>query len=121
LAPLKELWGARLVPLRLDVTDPAQVAAVAHEAADIDLLINNAGAFEPTDLSSPAIVNAARLEMEVNYFGALGMVHSFADVLARRGGAIVNVGSVAGLSNVPIQPTYSASKAAQHSLTQAAR
>lgn len=34
---------------------------------------------------------------------------------------IVNVGSAAGLTNVPIQPTYSASKAAQHSLTQASR
>jgi short-subunit dehydrogenase len=34
---------------------------------------------------------------------------------------IVNVGSAAGLTNVPINPTYSASKAAQHSLTQASR
>jgi NAD(P)-dependent dehydrogenase (short-subunit alcohol dehydrogenase family) len=42
--------------------------------------------------------------------------------LARNGGgAVVNVGSAAGLTNVPFLPTYSASKAALHSLTQAAR
>ncbi len=39
----------------------------------------------------------------------------------RRGGVLVNVGSAAGLTNVPLQPTYNASKAAQHSLTQASR
>jgi short-subunit dehydrogenase len=49
------------------------------------------------------------------------MLRGFGDTLVRRGGAIVNVGSAAGLSNVPLQPTYSASKAALHSLTQASR
>jgi len=33
--------------------------------------------------------------------------------------AVVNIGSAAGLTNVPFMPTYSASKAALHSLTQA--
>jgi NAD(P)-dependent dehydrogenase (short-subunit alcohol dehydrogenase family) len=116
-----ERHGARLVPLRLDVTSAEQVAEVAGRAADVDLLVNNAGAFEPTELTGEAVLDAARREMEVNYFGALRMVRAFADTLARHGGTIVNVGSAAGLSNVPIQPTYSASKAAQHSLTQAAR
>lgn len=121
LQPLQNRWGTRVVALRLDVTDPAQVAAAADQAEGIDLLINNAGAFQPTELSSPAVLEAARREMEVNYFGALRMVQSFADALAARRGAIVNIGSVAGLSNVPIQPTYAASKAAQHSLTQGLR
>jgi NAD(P)-dependent dehydrogenase (short-subunit alcohol dehydrogenase family) len=121
LEALREHYGARLVVLRIDVTDAEQVAAAAREAGEVDLLINNAGVSEPTELTDDAIVDAARREMEVNYFGVLRMLRSFADTLARRGGAIVNVGSVAGLSNVPLQPTYSASKAAQHSLTQAAR
>jgi NAD(P)-dependent dehydrogenase (short-subunit alcohol dehydrogenase family) len=121
LEHLQHRWGARLVALRLDVTDSAQVAAAADAAADVELLINNAGAFQPTELSSPELIDAARREMEVNYFGVLHMVQSFADVLAARGGTIVNISSVAGLSNVPIQPTYAASKAAQHSLTQATR
>ena len=44
-----------------------------------------------------------------------------AEGLASRGGAVVNVSSVAGLTNFPRFPTYSASKAAIHSLTQGAR
>ena len=121
LEVLHERYGSRLVPVRLDVTNAEQVAEVARQATDVDLLFNNAGAFEPTELTSDVIVDVARHEMEVNYFGALRMLQSFADTLARRGGVIVNVGSAAGLTNVPLQPTYSASKAAQHSLTQASR
>ena len=121
LEVLRERPGARLVPLRLDVTNADQVAEVARQATDVDVLFNNAGAYEPTELTNEAIVDVARREMEVNYFGALRMLRSFADTLAQRGGVIVNVGSAAGLTNVPLNPTYSASKAAQHSLTQASR
>ena len=121
LEALTQRHGSRIVALRLDVTNADQVAEVARRATDVDLLINNAGAFQPTELTDAAIVDVARREMEVNYFGALRMLRSFADTLAQRGGVIVNVGSAAGLTNVPLQPTYSASKAAQHSLTQASR
>jgi NAD(P)-dependent dehydrogenase (short-subunit alcohol dehydrogenase family) len=121
LTELGDRHGSRLVAVRLDVTDPTQVAEAARQATDIDLLVNNAGAFEPTSLLSEAIVAMARREMEVNYFGVLRVLANFADTLVRNNGVLVNVGSVAGLTNVPIQPTYSASKAAQHSLTQAAR
>ena len=121
LAVLQERYGSRVVALRLDVTDADQVAEVAREATDVDVLINNAGAFEPTELTDEAIVDVARREMEVNYFGALRMLQGFGNTLVRRGGVIVYVGSAAGLTNVPLQPTYSASKAAQHSLTQASR
>jgi NAD(P)-dependent dehydrogenase (short-subunit alcohol dehydrogenase family) len=121
LAALRERYGSRVVALRLDVTDADQVVEVAGEATDVDLLFNNAGAFEPTELTDEGIVDVARREMEVNYFGTLRMLRGFGDTLVRRGGVIVNVGSVAGLTNVPLQPTYSASKAAQHSLTQASR
>jgi NAD(P)-dependent dehydrogenase (short-subunit alcohol dehydrogenase family) len=121
LEALQRRHGSHLVPLTLDVTDADQVAEVARRATDVDLLFNNAGAFEPTELTDAAIVDVARREMEVNYFGALRMLRGFAETLAERGGDIVNVASAAALTNVPLQPTYSASKAAQHSLTQASR
>ena len=58
----------------------------------------------------------------MNYFGPLQLLQRLAPSLARNGGgAIVNIGSAAGLTNIPFLPTYSASKAARHSLTQAAR
>ncbi|MGH9841206.1 MAG: SDR family NAD(P)-dependent oxidoreductase [Blastocatellia bacterium] len=121
LEALKQRYGSRVVPLRLDVTRADQVAEIARQAPDVDLLFNNAGVFEARELTSEATVDQARREMEVNYFGPLRMLQSFADTLAQRGGAIVNIGSAAGLTNIPFIPTYSASKAALHSLTQAAR
>lgn len=121
VSPLEERYGSRVVALPLDVTDADQVAEAARRADDIDILVNNAGAFEPTQLTDEAILEVARREMEVNYFGPLQTIRSFVDTLSSREGTIVNVCSAAGLTNVPLQPTYSASKAALHSLTQAAR
>src|SRR5918996_395671 len=109
------------VPLRLDITNTDQVAEAARQAQDVDLLINNADRVAPGELTGEAIVDVARREMEVNYFGPPRMLQRFADTLAQHGGAIVNVNSGAGLANAPILPTYSASKAALHSLTQASR
>jgi short-subunit dehydrogenase len=58
----------------------------------------------------------------VNYFGPLQLIQLLAPTLARNGGgAMVSIGSAAGLTSLPFLPTYSASKAALHSLTQAAR
>jgi len=60
--------------------------------------------------------------MEVNYLAPLRLIQIFGPVLARGdGGAIVNIASVAALTSFPFFPTYSASKAAVHSLTQASR
>src|SRR5919201_4048045 len=56
LRVLRERYGSRLVPLRLDVTNGDQVANAARHATDVDLLFNNAGAYEPTELTNEAIV-----------------------------------------------------------------
>ena len=97
LEVLKQRYGSRVVPLRLDVTRDDQVAEIARQAPDVDLLFNNAGVFEVREQTSEATVDQARREMEVNYFGPLRMLQRFADTLAQRGGAIVNIGSAAGL------------------------
>lgn len=119
---LVERYGERVVPVSLDVTEPTQVAAAAEAATDTTLLINNSGVAVPAGLVGEGAVAAARSEMEVNYFAPLEMLQSFAPILKNNGGgAVVNVSSVAGLSNMAILATYSASKAAVHSLTQASR
>ena len=119
---LQILADERLVPLELDVTDADQVRTVGAAAPDLDLLFNNAGVALGSGIIDATVLDDARREMEVNYFGALRLIQHLAPTLARNGGgAIVNVGSAAGLTNVPFLPTYSASKAALHSLTQAAR
>ncbi len=113
---------ARLVPLRLDVTDADQVRAAAEIAADVELVFSNAGVAIPGGIADAMVLDQARRQMEVNYFGPLQLLQHLAPALARNGGgAVVTVGSLAGLTNIAFLPTYSASKAALHSLTQAAR
>lgn len=122
LGDLKEKFGSRVVPLKLDVTDANQVKQTAEQAADVRVLVNNAGVAAGQDLGSEKIVDQARHEMEVNYFAPLSLVNRFAPALGKNGGgAVVNIASVAGLTNFPLFPTYSASKAAVHSLTQGSR
>ena len=112
----------RVVPLALDVTDPDQVRAAADAAGDATLLINNAGVAGFAGLIAADTLETARSEMEVNYFGALAVIRAFAPVLkANGGGAIVNIGSIASHVNFPLLGSYSASKAATHSLTQGVR
>lgn len=113
--------GARVVPLRLDVTDASQIRVAASVAPDVTLLINNAGYAANADLFG-ADLDAARQEFEVNYWGPLQLIRAFAPSLkGRPGAAVVTVSSVAGLTNFPMYPTYSDSKAAVHSLITGAR
>jgi len=119
---LRALRDQRVVSLRLDVTDADQIRAAGDAAADVELVFNNAGVAIAGGIADSTVLDQARREMEVNYFGPLQLLQRLAPSLARNGGgAIVNIGSAAGLTNIPFLPTYSASKAALHSLTQAAR
>ena len=113
LSDLLRRGDPRLVPPRLDVTDPGQIARVALVAHDVTLLVNNAGyaAFQGA-IAAPDLADARR-EIEVNYFGPLMLARAFAPVLASAGGgAIVNMLSMAALLNLPVTGTYAASKAA---------
>jgi len=117
-----EATSSRVVPLRLDVTKPEQIAAAASRAADVTLLINNAGT-----LSSFNVLTARQADIEADFrvqvHGTLNVIKAFVPVLERaEGGAtIVNVLSLASLASVPGMGGYSASKAAAYSITQALR
>ena len=104
---------ADVVPVRLDVTDPEQVAAVAAGLGDVNLLINNAGIIRGSGFLGEQGVEAVRAEFETNFFGPLQVSRAFAPILARNGGgAIVNVLSALSWVAFPSSSTYSASKAA---------
>lgn len=110
------------VPLRLDVTDPDQVAAAAAVAGDVSVLINNAGVGGATAGLLEGPLDGPRQAMEVNYFGTWSVSRAFAPILARNGGgAVVNMLSLASWVGQPAFPGYAASKAAQWSLTDALR
>lgn len=108
----------RVGVVRLDVSDPAQIAAAAEACPTVSILVNNAGAFLHRRLIGADDLSAAREEMEVNYFGMVGMCRAFAPVLARSGGgAIVNVLSSGGLVAAPSMGGYSPSKFAARAAT----
>lgn len=118
-----EATHPRIVPVRLDVTQPDQVAALARELRDVTLLVNNAGIFEPGPALMPASIDALRRQFETNVVGPLGLVQGFAPVLAANGGgAVINMLSVLSWLTLPnVSGAYSASKAAAWALTNAIR
>lgn len=107
--------------LALDVTDPAQVAAAAEAAGDVQVLINNAGISTGTSLvtGDEAVI---RREMDTNFYGPLLMTRAFAPILrANGGGAVLNVVSALSWFTLPGAGAYAASKAAAWMLTDSAR
>jgi NAD(P)-dependent dehydrogenase (short-subunit alcohol dehydrogenase family) len=124
LAELVAASDRRLVALRLDITNAAEVERAAAQADDVDLLVNNAGVLGHAfgGFEDAAWLDAARQEFETNVLGTLRVSQAFAPVLAQHGGgAIANISSVAGLVGMPLAMTYSSSKAALHSITQSTR
>ena len=112
----------RLVPLKLDVTDPAEIAAAAERCGDLTILINNAGAMLLQPILGAESEAALRREFEVNVFGVMNMVRSFAPILGRNGGgAIANMLSVVAWFVNPFNATYCASKHAALAVTDGAR
>ncbi|MBL8708197.1 MAG: SDR family oxidoreductase [Rhodospirillaceae bacterium] len=112
----------RLVPVQLDVADPASIDKAARACADVTLLVNNAGWNSNEGLFAPGSLENARHEMEVNYLGTFAMARAFQPLLARNGGgAMVNLITIVAHVNLPLMSTYAASKAALLSLTQGLR
>src|SRR5262245_20171819 len=113
---------AGLVPVRLDVTDPTQVAEAARNLTDVALVVNNAGVFHATQALDGGAEAALRADFETNVVGTLAVAQAFAPVLAANGGgALVNVLSVASWLSLPGFAGYGASKAAAWHLTNSLR
>ncbi|KAA5541871.1 SDR family oxidoreductase [Roseiconus nitratireducens] len=120
--PLVAQAGDKVVPIRVDLSDEASIRAAATQAGDVDLVINNAGVLKTEPALSENAIDALRFELDVNVFGLLRVAQAFAPVLASRPeAAFVQLNSVASMKSFSDFATYSASKAAAYSLTQALR
>lgn len=97
----------RVIPLQLDVTDAVSVAEAADLATDVGILINNAGISRASSVLDKD-TSALRGELETNLFGPLALASAFADRIAERSGAIVNVSSV--LAWLPLGMSYGVSR-----------
>ena len=124
-AQLVTAAGGRAIAVAADVTDEAQVAAyVAAAVAEfggVDALLNNAGIEGAVAALTDTAVDAFDRVIAVNVRGVfLGMKHAAPAIIARGGGAIVNVSSVAGLGGTPGIVAYGASKHAVIGMTKTA-
>ncbi len=124
---LRTLPQVSLVPL--DLSDSEAVSELCAEIGGrVDIVINNAELHRPFGIAARAGIEAARAEMDINYFGLLRLAQGLGPALRARGAdgqssavAWVNLLSIYALSNYPPHGTFSASKAAALSLAQCLR
>ena len=110
-----------LLPLRCDVTQPAQIRSAVDEVLSrwggIDVLINNAclALFIPFE---ERVLDDIRREFEVNYFGYLNLIRAVLPVMKKQGhGIIHNFSSGVGFTGMPGMTGYTSTKGAIESLT----
>jgi len=113
---------ARTLALEADLTDPGAPERVVGEVTAawerLDILVNNAGVLAIAPLGELRREQWERV-MAVNVTVPMLLAQQAAPHLARRGGAIVNVTSIAADFGAPGSLVYSASKGALQSLTRA--
>src|ERR1700736_201414 len=119
--------GARVHPLRLDVSSAADAARAAGEFGArfdrLDVLVNNAAiGYDPGRRASSADLATVRAVMDTNLYGAWQTTLALLPLLRRSAHPrVVNVsseaGSLAGIGGG--LPAYSVSKAALNALTKA--
>jgi uncharacterized oxidoreductase len=112
--------------VRLDVADPASILEAAQDVQTrfpaTNVLINMAGIMLPEDFHTSAFLDTAEATIATNLLGPLRLIAAFTEFLAAQDDAtIMNVSSGLAFVPLPITPTYSATKAAIHSLSVALR
>ena len=122
LASLHAELGDDLLPVRLDVTDKASIARALSGLSEgwksIDVLINNAGLALGTEPAQVASLDEWETMIETNNKGLVAMTRAvLPDMVARKSGLIINIGSVAGLTAYPGGNVYGATKAFVYQFT----
>ena len=115
-----------VIPLMMDVSDPAAIATARDAAFDqlgerpLVGLVNNAGipAAGPLEFLP---LEELRQGLEVNVIGLLAVTPAFLPPLRRARGRIANIGSVSGRIALPFAGPYAASKFALEALSDSLR
>ncbi|MEH7419440.1 SDR family oxidoreductase [Neobacillus drentensis] len=106
-----------VIPVKLDITNPQEVAAAAMVAKDVTILINNAGSSTGASLIDGDL-DKIHLEFNTHFFGTLSMVRTFAPILANNGGgSILNILSALSWVSSGTVGAYTTAKAAEWALT----
>ncbi|MBL0884780.1 SDR family oxidoreductase [Myceligenerans indicum] len=112
--------------VRIDVSDPDSITAAAADVVarypDLDVLVAMAGIMRVEDWTTPGFLADAEEVVTTNVLGPIRLIAAFVEHLRTRPGATVMTVS-SGLAHVPLRPTpsYNASKAAIHLLSESIR
>ena len=123
---LRAQFGPDVVPVMLEVTDAAAVGAAAEfirsDLAEVKLagIVNNAGLAVAGPLEFLPL-DELRRQFEVNVIGQVAVIQAMLPMLRESRGRIVNMGSIAGKSALPMTGPYSASKFALEAITDSLR
>lgn len=112
--------GGRAAAVRADMSKPAEVRKLfettIREFGRVDVLVNNAGTYEPLPLEKIDEEHFDR-HFNLNVKGLLFATQEAVNLFGGHGGSIINISSIAALSPKPNLLVYSATKAAVDALT----
>jgi uncharacterized oxidoreductase len=110
----------------IDTADPDSITTAAADVLgrfpDLNVLVTMAGIMEPEDVHTADFLTTAECTVTTNLLGPIRLIAAFTEALAARPhAAIITVSSGLAFVPLPITPTYSATKAAIHSLSRGIR
>jgi uncharacterized oxidoreductase len=113
--------------VQIDTSDPVSVASAAKEVLsahpDLNVLVTMAGIMRVEDWRSPdSFLASAESVVTTNVLGPIRLIAAFIEHLrSQPGAAIVTVSSGLAFTPLAVTPSYNASKAAIHMLTESIR
>ncbi|HIV58296.1 MAG TPA: SDR family oxidoreductase [Candidatus Stackebrandtia faecavium] len=108
---LRARFGVDVSTIAADLTDRDDCETVEKAAADVDLLVNNAGLGLGKGFTDNDVADEEYL-LNLNIRAVMRLTHAALTPMRQRGhGGIINVSSVAGFAPVMPGSTYNASKA----------
>lgn len=107
--------AGRVIPIRMDVTNTTDVAAVVKQCCDVEVLFNTTSIDHRVAATGPLGVNAVRKAVRAESAGTLALCLALAPVMAARGGGlIVDFCSHASLVDKQLNGAYRESLAARN-------
>ena len=105
--------------VKIDVSDVENISAVCKKIGEIELLVNNAGVSEIDLFTSISREKSSKI-MQVNLLGTMELTRKFLpNMIRRKSGCIINIGSMWGEVGASCEVDYSASKAGLIGFTKA--
>ncbi|MCC7361080.1 MAG: SDR family NAD(P)-dependent oxidoreductase [Anaerolineales bacterium] len=116
--------AATLTPVLCDITNSAQVAALAQQVGaatpGLDVLVNNAGTSYPGPLELLPL-DELRAQLEINVVAHLGVSQALLPLLKAARGLLINISSVGGRVAYPLNGPYHMSKFALEAMSDSLR